>query len=84
MTSTQTRRQAETQRARLLMLEAEADFARDRYRLYKARVSASRASSPGRLRELERSHRGAESRLRRAKSGEARLLAASTPPSMAG
>jgi hypothetical protein len=84
VTLPQARRQVETHRARLLMLEAEADFARDRYRLYKARVSASRASSPGRLRELERSHRRAESRLRRAKSGEARLLAASTPPSLAG
>jgi hypothetical protein len=84
VTSPMARRQAETQRARLLMLEAEADFARDRYRLYKSRVSASRASSPGRLRELERSHRRAESRLRRAKSGEARLLAASAPRGPAG
>lgn len=84
MISPMARRQAETRRARLLMLEAEADFARDRYRLYRARVSASRTSSPGRLRELERSHRRAESRLRRAKSGEARLLAASTPPGPAG
>jgi hypothetical protein len=65
--------------ARLEMLEAEARHARDRYRLYRASVSGRRATSPGRLRELEREHRRAESRLRRATSGEARLLAALTP-----
>jgi hypothetical protein len=61
------------------MLEAEARYARDRYRLYRARVSGRRPTSPGRLRELEREHRRAESRLRRAASGEGRLLAALTP-----
>jgi hypothetical protein len=62
--------------ARLSELEAEAQYARDRYRLYRARVVGPSPTSPGRLRELERTHRRTESRLRRARSGESRLLAA--------
>jgi len=65
--------------ARLAELEAEARFASDRYRLYRARVVGSSPTSPGRLRELERDCRRAESRLRRAKSGETRLLTALRP-----
>lgn len=65
--------------ARLAELEAEARFASDRYRLYRARVVGSSPTSPGRLRELERSCRRAEARLRRAKSGETRLLTALKP-----
>ena len=60
--------------ARLAQLAAEARYASDRYRLYKARVVGPSPTSLGRLRELERSCRRAESRLRRAKSGETRLL----------
>jgi hypothetical protein len=65
--------------ARLAELAAEARYASDRYRLYRARVVGSSPTSPGRLRELERACRRAESRLRRAKSGEARLLTALKP-----
>jgi hypothetical protein len=75
----ETRRELKTRGTRLLLLEAEARYARDRYRLYRARVSSGRPTSPGRLRELERQHRRAESRLRRTKSGETRLLAALPP-----
>ena len=70
---------SQTRSTRLLLLEAEARYARDRYRLYRARVSSGRPTSLGRLRELERQHRRAESRLRRTKSGETRLLAALPP-----
>jgi hypothetical protein len=76
MTPPQARREGETRGARLAILEAEARYARDRYRLYRANVSGRRPTSPGRLRELERAHRRADSRLRRARSGEADLLAA--------
>jgi hypothetical protein len=64
---------------RLAELEAEARFASDRHRLYRARVVGSSPTSPGRLRELERASRRAEARLRRAKSGETRLLTALKP-----
>ena len=78
-----TRRGAVQQRdvhaARLAELDAEARYASDRYRLYKARVLGPSPTSPGRLRELERSCQRAESRLRRAKSGETRLLTALKP-----
>jgi hypothetical protein len=70
------RRDLETRGTRLVMLEAEARYARDRYRLYRARLSGPRPTRPGRLRELERERRRAQSRLRRARSGETRLLAA--------
>jgi hypothetical protein len=69
-------RDLETRGTRLVMLEAEARYARDRYRLYRARLSGPRPTRPGRLRELEREQRRARSRLRRARSGETRLLAA--------
>lgn len=46
------------------MLEAEARYARERYQLYKAKAYGPRATSPTRLRELERAWRLAESRLR--------------------
>jgi hypothetical protein len=54
---------------RLEELEAEARYARDRYRLYRAKVHSPRPTSPGRLRGLERANRMADSMLRRAKSG---------------
>ena len=75
MTPGESRRELETRSARLVMLEAEARYARDRDRLYKARVSGPRPTSPGRIRELERAHLRAESRLRRTRSGKMRLLA---------
>jgi hypothetical protein len=54
---------------RLVMLEAEARYARERYQLYKAKTHGLRATSPHRLRELERAWRFAESRLRSAGPG---------------
>jgi hypothetical protein len=54
--------------ARLIELEAEERYARERYQLYKARAYGSRPTSPGRLRELERRSVLAKRRLDRAKS----------------
>jgi hypothetical protein len=54
---------------RLVMLEAEARYARERYQLYKAKAYGPRATSPTRLRELERTWRLAESRLRSSTPG---------------
>ena len=53
---------------RLEELTAEARYARDRYRLYRARVHSPQMTSPGRLRKLERAANRADSMLRRAKS----------------
>ena len=53
---------------RLEDLEAEARYARDRYRLYRAKVHAPQMTSPGRLRGLERASNMAQAMLRRAKS----------------
>jgi hypothetical protein len=51
---------------RLEELEANAHYATDRYRLYRARVSGPKATSPGRLRELRREAELAERTLTRA------------------
>jgi hypothetical protein len=48
-------------------LEAEARYHRDRLALYRARVYNSKATSLGRLRELERTSRAADARLRAAR-----------------
>jgi hypothetical protein len=48
-------------------LEAEARYARDRYRLYRAKAYGPRPTSTARLRELERILAGAEARLQRAR-----------------
>ena len=53
---------------RLEELVAQARYARDRYRLYRARVHSPRPTSPGRLRGLERASTRADSMLRRARS----------------
>jgi hypothetical protein len=45
-------------------LQTQAEYARQRYQLYKARTFGARATSPGRLRELERVCEQAEARLR--------------------
>jgi hypothetical protein len=47
-------------------MQAEARYHRDRYQLYKAKAYGPRLTSESRLRELERRHQGAESRLRAA------------------
>jgi hypothetical protein len=47
-------------------LRAEARYARERAHLYRAKAYGRRATSAGRLRELERAADGAEERLQRA------------------
>lgn len=54
----------------LVALEAEARYARERYQLYRARAYGPRATSPARLRELERVWRLAESRLNRSRGSQ--------------
>ena len=49
-------------------LRADARYHRERLDLYRARAYGPRATSPTRLRELERAHDGAEERLRHALS----------------
>ncbi len=51
---------------RIEELRAEARYARERYDLYRAKTYGMRPTSAARLRELERIHRGADARLRRA------------------
>jgi hypothetical protein len=52
-------------------LEAEARYHRERYDLYKAKAYGPKLTSDARLKELERRHRGAESRLRQARAAKA-------------
>jgi hypothetical protein len=52
-------------------LQAEARYHRERYELYKAKAYGPRLTSVTRLRELERRHHGADSRLRSALRGDA-------------
>ena len=54
----------------LVMLEAEARYASERYQLYRAKAYGSRTTSPGRFRELERASRLATGRLNRAKAAQ--------------
>jgi hypothetical protein len=49
---------------RLEELQAEARYHRERYDLYKAKTYGPQLTSATRLEELERRHRGADSRLR--------------------
>jgi len=51
---------------RMEELQAEANYHRERYDLYRAKTYGPRLTSGVRLRELERRHEGAESRLRSA------------------
>ncbi|MGA9858993.1 MAG: hypothetical protein WBQ18_14105 [Solirubrobacteraceae bacterium] len=64
--------------ARLDELRAQAQFARQRYDLYKARAYGPHLTSPGRLRELERECTRAEDNLRFAQD-EARRAATESP-----
>ena len=59
----------------LVELEAEARYARERYRIYRAKAYGPRPTSPKRLRELERQSTRAAARLDRAQ-GEQELLTA--------
>lgn len=52
--------------SRIAELTAEARYHRERLELYRAKTYGPRPTSPTRLRELERMHLGAASRLRRA------------------
>jgi hypothetical protein len=51
----------------LAELEAEARYARERYELYRAKAYGPRLTSAGRLRDLERRSKLADSRLDRAR-----------------
>jgi hypothetical protein len=53
-------------------LRAQARYARERYQLYKAKAYGQRATSPARLRELERASQQADARLRAAEAAEPR------------
>jgi hypothetical protein len=63
-------------------LRAEAQYARERYDLYKAKAYGQRPTSESRMRELERACEGAEARLRAAEAQErgARSTGGGTPP----
>ena len=61
-------------------LRAQAQYARERYQLYKAKTYGQRASSPARLRELERACEQAEARLRAAEAEEQRARAEGEGP----
>jgi hypothetical protein len=52
-------------------LRAEARYHRARYDLYRAKTYGLRPTTMARLRELERMHRGADARLRRAEQERA-------------
>ena len=62
-------------------LRAEAQYARQRYDLYKAKAYGQRPTSLARMRELERACAGAEARLRAAEAEERRApLTDDRPP----
>ena len=61
---------------RLVELEAAARHARERYQLYRAKAYGPRLTSAGRLRELERQSKLAESRLSRAKADQGQRASA--------
>jgi hypothetical protein len=57
-------------------LRAQAQYARERYQLYKAKSFGGHLTSPVRLRELQRIYEQAEARLRAAKAEQERAAAA--------
>ena len=63
-------------------LRAQAQYARQRYDLYKAKAYGQRPTSLARMRELERACEGAEARLRAAEAEERRRARSTegTPP----
>jgi hypothetical protein len=65
-----------TSAARLDELQAQAQYARERYDLYKAKAYGPRLTSPARLRELEREASRTEANLRFAKEQAKRDAAA--------
>ncbi|HXF00225.1 MAG TPA: hypothetical protein VN458_07745 [Solirubrobacterales bacterium] len=62
---------ARTTTTNRLMLEVEERYARERYKLCRAKSFGPRITSPARLRELERAWTLAQSRLRRDQNLEA-------------
>lgn len=54
----------------LEQLDAEARYARERYQLYRAKSYGPRATSPARMRELQRIYEYAEARLHAAQARE--------------
>ncbi len=62
-------------------LRAKAQYARDRYRLYKAKAYGQRPTSPVRLRELQRAYQQAEARLLAAEAEEQRPADSDEGPS---
>ena len=64
-------------------LRAKAKYARERYRLYKAKAYGPRDTSAARLREFQRVYEQAEARLRAAEAEECRARnAGASPPSL--
>jgi hypothetical protein len=61
-------------------LRAEAQYARQRYDLYKAKAYGQRPTSLARMRELERACELAEARLRAAEAEERRARSTEGPP----
>jgi ribosomal protein L29 len=57
-----------TESSQLEELAAQANHARERYSLYRAKTLSSRPTSPGRLRELKRASLVATARAERAKT----------------
>jgi hypothetical protein len=60
-----------TSSRRIDELQVEARYHRERYDLYRAKAYGPRATSPARLRELERACQAAEARLRHAEQEQA-------------
>jgi hypothetical protein len=61
-------------------LRTRAQYARERYQLYKAKTQSQRPTSLGRLRELERADEQAHARLRAAEAEERRAAPAHDGP----
>ena len=61
-------------------LRAQAQHARQRYQLYKAKAYGQRPTSPARMRELQRASEQAEARLRAAEAHERRARIAGDKP----
>lgn len=53
---------------RLEDLRTQAQYARERYQLYKAKTLGQRPTSPARLQELQRNHEMADARVRAAEA----------------
>jgi hypothetical protein len=61
-------------------LRAKAQYARERYQLYRAKAYGQRPTSATRLRELQHTYEQAEARLRAAEAEEQRTPAADDGP----